>query len=408
VETLVCQADDPRRRLKPRFPRFCKNRSDPYEQHMSGRTNLAETNHVAPLISVVLPLFNERAVLRQLYHDVARSLHDYKHRIEVIFVNDGSSDGSAVILDELAERDPRVRVLHLSRNFGHQAAVQAGLAHARGDAVIVMDSDLQDDPQCLPEFIRQWQAGHDVVYAVRTKRKEGLAKRMLFFTFYRLLNAISNTPIPNDAGNFGLISRPVVDQLVQLGEYDRFYPGLRQWVGFKQVGVAVERNARHDGTPRVTMFGLFRLAKTAIFSFSSAPLALFYGIAAFSFFLFALVGVFAVFRWRIAEPVPSWTTMVMMSSAFGALNALGIAVLGEYVARIYDQVRGRPSFIVASQRNGAERKTQTDATDDTASHDLHCHEAPVADALSLQADALSLQADVSDAVTMVALSTESR
>jgi dolichol-phosphate mannosyltransferase len=271
-----------------------------------------------------------------------------------VFVNDGSTDNSAEVLEHLAAEDRRVRIVHFSRNFGHQAAVQAGLAHARGDAVVVMDSDLQDDPRAIPQFIAKWRQGWDVAYAVRIKRKEGRCKRFLFFAFYRLLNLAARNAIPNDAGNFSLLDRRVVDHVLRLGERDRFFPGLRRWVGFRQTGVAVERGARHDDHPRVSLWGLFRLAKTALFSFSRAPLAMFYVIAAG----LAIAGCgclgLAMFCAATVGAVPAWTWTVATGACFGALNALGFAVLGEYVVRIDEQVRGRPAFVVARTVNDGE------------------------------------------------------
>jgi dolichol-phosphate mannosyltransferase len=293
-------------------------------------------------------VYNEAQVLHQLYDAVTRSLGVLGCRLEVVFVNDGSTDGSEEIMDELAGRDARVQAVHFSRNFGHQAAVQAGLTHARGDAVIVMDSDLQDDPRCLVEFVRQWQAGYDVVYAIRQKRKEGAVKRALFFAFYRLLNLVSETPIPNDAGNFGLVDRQVATCIRELSEQDRYYSGLRSWVGFRQIGVPVERLPRHDDRPRVSLYGLCRLAKTAIFSFSSIPLLVFYAIGGLSFLVCGLFTAFSLYhKFATGLAIPGWTSTITIASFFGALNALGIAVLGEYVVRIYDQVRKRPKFLVA-------------------------------------------------------------
>ncbi len=179
-----------------------------------------------------------------------------------------------------------MRVLHLSRNFGHQAAVQAGLAHAEGDAVVVMDADMQDDPASIGRFLQKWREGYDVVYAVRVGRKESAAKRFLFFAFYRLLNLIVRVPMPADAGNFGLIDRRVADEIVRLLDRDRYYAGLRSWVGFRQVGIEVERGPRYDGRPRVSMLGLWRLAKSAIFSFSSFPLTFFYLVGSLSMLVF--------------------------------------------------------------------------------------------------------------------------
>src|SRR5262249_7153721 len=161
-------------------------------------------------------------------------------------------------------------------NFGHQAAVQAGLAHAGGDAVVVMDADMQDDPASIGRFLDRWREGYDVVYAVRTNRKESAIKRFLFFAFYRVLNLLVKVPMPADAGNFGLVDRRVACEIAALCDRDRYYAGLRNWVGFRQIGVEVERGSRYDAAPRVSLFDLFRLAKSAIFSFSTLPLTLFY------------------------------------------------------------------------------------------------------------------------------------
>jgi dolichol-phosphate mannosyltransferase len=270
----------------------------------------------------------------------------------LIFVNDGSTDGSAELLDRLAAGDRRIRVLHFSRNFGHQAALQAGLVHARGDAVVVMDSDMQDDPAAIATFLEHWQHGLDVVYAVRFGRKESVFKRMLFYAFYRVLNAISRTQMPMDAGNFGLLDRAVVDELVQINDRDRYFPGLRSWVGFRQLGVPIERAARHDDRARVSMAGLFRLAKTAIFSFSTVPLSMFYLIALVSILVCGSVATYALYyKLFTSLAVPGWASVTIVSSFFGAMNALGIGILGEYAVRIYDQVRARPSHIVARRVN---------------------------------------------------------
>jgi polyisoprenyl-phosphate glycosyltransferase len=303
-------------------------------------------------ISLVLPVFNEEAILRELCCQIIGSLSTIDSELELLFVDDGSTDGSAQLLDQLAQNDSRVRVLHLSRNFGHQAALQAGLTHATGDAVIVMDSDMQDAPSCLVDFVTKWQEGYDVVYAVREKRKEGVLKRVLFFAFYRLLRMVSTTDMPRDAGNFGLVDRTVLDSILRMGEYDRYYAGLRSWVGFRQVGITVERQARHDSHPRVSFVGLCSLAKTALFSFSSAPLGLFYVFAAVSFFVFSTSTSFTLYHKFVTHlATPGWTSSIMIASFFGALNAFGIGVLGEYVVRIYDQVRDRPKFIVSRDVN---------------------------------------------------------
>ncbi len=304
------------------------------------------------LVSLVLPVFNEAQVLERLTEALRQKMEDIGGSYEVIFVNDGSTDQTEAILEELADRHPEVAVVHLTRNFGHQAALHAGLSHASGDAIVVMDSDFQDDPGAISTFLDLWETGYDVIYAVRTKRKENAVKRGLFSAFYRVLNFIAETPIPKDAGNFGLIDRRVADDILKLSDTDRFFPGLRGWVGYRQLGVEVERLPRHDEQPRVSFWGLCRLAKTAIFSFSRVPLTLFYVIGLVSWLCCAGVISFALYKkWITYEAIPGWTSGLITASFFGAINSMGVAILGEYVVRIYDQVRARPQFLVDRTRN---------------------------------------------------------
>jgi len=298
-------------------------------------------------ISVVLPVYNEASVLSTLHRDLRGVMTELGVDYEIVFVDDGSTDGSPAILDRLAEADRRVRVVHFSRNFGHQPAVAAGLAHARGDAVVLMDSDLQDTPQAIPRFVHQWQAGSDVVYAVRTRRKESQWKRTMFATFHWLMSRVASADVPADAGNFGLIDRRVVREILAMGECDRYFPGLRSWVGFRQQGVEVERQARYDNCPRVSLRGLCRLAKTAVFSFSSFPLRVFQWIGVSAAMLFGGLAGFSLYCKLFTDyAIPGWTSQILVASFFGALNALGICILGEYIIRIYDQVRGRPLYVV--------------------------------------------------------------
>jgi polyisoprenyl-phosphate glycosyltransferase len=210
-----------------------------------------------------------------------------------------------------------------------------------------MDSDMQDAPEAIPRFLAEWREGYDVVYAVRTRRKENLWKRSLFAAFHRLMSAVATTPIPTEAGIFSLIDRRVARQIVALGESDRYFPGLRAWVGLRQKGIEVERNARYDDHPRVSLLGLMRLAKTAMFSFSSLPLAIFHVIGLVAAMVFVGLSGFSIFCKLFTDwAIPGWTSHMLTGSFFGALNALGISILGEYVIRIYDQVRGRPPYVV--------------------------------------------------------------
>jgi polyisoprenyl-phosphate glycosyltransferase len=323
------------------------------------------------LVSVVLPVYNEVEVLPTLLGRVRQALAALAVRSEIIFVDDGSIDGSGPLLDQLAGRCLEVRVIHFSRNFGHQAAVQAGLCHAEGNAVVLMDSDLQDSPEAISRLLDAWCEGYDVVYALRAKRKERAWKRLLFAAFHRTLAAVATTPIPPDAGNFSLIDARVVREIVALSERDRYLPGLRSWVGFRQTGVVVERLARYDDRPRVSLRGLWRLAKTAVFSFSSLPLTVFYliGYSALTIFL-GLAGYSLYCRLFTNLAIPGWTSYILSASFFGALNALGISMLGEYVLRIYDQVRARPLYLIDRTVNiattAANHRTETVQADDAS------------------------------------------
>jgi dolichol-phosphate mannosyltransferase len=299
-------------------------------------------------ISVVLPLLNEAAILHSLVGEIEQQLVIARVDYEIVLVNDGSTDESEVILNDLAESSSHITSLHLSRNFGHASAVSAGLDHASGEAVILMDCDGQDDPKAIPKLIALWQDGNDVVNVVRASRTESTFKRALFSGFYKLLSSVSSTPMVRDAGNFGLIDRIVVDQLSRLPERDRYYPGLRAWVGYRQTSIAVDRLARHDATPRVNLRGLISLAKTALFGFSRVPLHAFYWLAGFSALLSIGCILFAIFHKLFTGlAIPGWASVTSITAFFGAINAFGIAILGEYIARIYDQVRGRPPYLVS-------------------------------------------------------------
>ncbi len=339
------------------------------------------------LLSVVLPVLNEADALPELLDLVIKSLDECRVEYEIVFVDDGSSDDSPQVLDRLAENNRRVRVIHLSRNFGHQAAIQAGLVHTRGDAVVLMDSDLQDSPEVIGQFLDEWRAGHDVVYAIRTERKENRLKRFLFAAFHRLMATIGSVRIPADAGVFGLVDRRVVREIIAMGESDRYFPGLRGWVGFKQKGIKVEREPRYDGRPRVSMYGLCRLAKTAVFSFSTFPLAVFYMIGFLAAAVFLGLGGYSLFCRLFTDlAIPGWTSHILTGSFFGALNALGICILGEYVVRIYDQVRGRPLYLIDRTVNVDEKEnnTQDDLEADKPYTDLLEQAVHLLDACTIQ------------------------
>jgi dolichol-phosphate mannosyltransferase len=300
-----------------------------------------------PDLSVVVPLYNEQENIAELYRRLTASLDALWLDYELVFVNDGSSDSTASLIDALRRRDPRVVPLHLSRNFGHQPAISAGLAHARGQAVIVMDGDLQDPPEVLGRFLERWREGYEVVYAIRTARQEHVVKRAGYFLFYRLLRAFSDLDIPLDSGDFCLIDRKVVDVLNHLPERMRFVRGLRTFVGFRQTGVTYPRAAREAGKPKYTFRALVRLAVDGLISFSSAPLNLvtYLGFASAGVAVLLLIWVLADACVHHTAP-QGWASTMVVVLFMSAIQLLGLGILGEYVRRIFLEVKGRPTYIL--------------------------------------------------------------
>jgi polyisoprenyl-phosphate glycosyltransferase len=315
------------------------------------------------LLSIVLPAHNEQEVLPQTHArltSIAPTLREWGLDYELIFVNDGSSDGTASILDRMAADDSHVRAVHLTRNFGHQPAISAGLTLARGSVVAVMDCDLQDPPEVLPQFLAKWREGFQVVYAIRRKRKEWFGKRCCYWLYYRLLSAIAELKIPLDSGDFCVMDRSAVDLLNSLPERQRFVRGLRTWVGLKQIGVEYERSARGAGTPSYTFGALRRLATDGLVSFSSVPLRLVTRLGVFSVIL-ALVLVTWVIAAKIFDiqnaPPPGWASTACLILLMSAVQMISLGIIGEYLARIFIEVKGRPTFLIASVVEGKQRRT---------------------------------------------------
>jgi len=306
---------------------------------------------MTPTISVVLPVYNERenldALMARLVPVIERAADG---SFEILFVDDGSRDGSSEFLDSLHSRDARVKVIHFSRNFGHQAALQAGLDEATGKAVILMDADLQDPPEVITQFVENWQLGYDVVYAIRKRRKEGFLKRAAYSLFYRTLKAIAEIDLPLDVGDFCLIDRSVVQVLASLPERNRFLRGLRSWVGFNQTGIEYERHSRHSGIPKYTLRKLISLAFSGYIGFSAMPLR----AAAWLGILSASAG-FATALWTIVSKItgfPSpwgWASIMAVILFVGGVQLIVLGVIGEYLGRVYDEVRQRPLYIARSR-----------------------------------------------------------
>jgi dolichol-phosphate mannosyltransferase len=267
---------------------------------------------------------------------------------EILFVNDGSTDGSGGALLDFHQADLRVKVIELSRNFGHQMALSAGIDHASGDAVILMDGDLQDPPEMIPRLVEKWAQGFDVVYAVRIKRKEGFLKRMTFSAFYRLLQALSTTQMPLDAGIFSLMDRKVVDVLKAMPERNRYLTGLRAWTGFRHAGIPCERGERFAGQPRQTLSRLLKLALDGIFSFSYLPLRAATVIGVAVSLLAFLTGLYALYaKLFTTKAISGWASMLVATTLLGGLILLMLGLIGEYLARIYDEVKARPAYVIA-------------------------------------------------------------
>jgi dolichol-phosphate mannosyltransferase len=305
-----------------------------------------------PDLSVVVPLFNEEANVAELERRLTAVLTGLALRWEVLLVNDGSLDGTHALLDALCARDSRYKALHLTRNFGHQAAVSAGLDHAEGETVAVLDADLQDPPELLGAMRARWAEGHHVVYGVRRKRKEAWLKRASYWLYYRVLRMSSSLAIPLDAGDFSLMDRRVVLALRALPERNRFVRGIRHWVGFRQVGLEYERDARHAGEVKYTLRKLVRLALDGLIAFSDAPLrlAIYLGML-FALSSFVLAVGFVVIKLTLDVEPRGWTSTVILMLFIGGVQLLTLGIIGEYISRIYDEVKRRPVYLVAQRVN---------------------------------------------------------
>ncbi len=305
--------------------------------------------------SLVIPVLNEANIVPVLYDRVSAALDACGEAYEVIVVDDGSTDETPELITAIHQRDERWKLIRLSRNFGHQLAVSAGLQHSSGDAVAIIDGDLQDPPEVLSRLFAKWNEGYEVVYAVRRKRKEGIFKRAAYKTFYRLLSRLASVEIPLDAGDFCVMDRAVVDVLRAMPERTRFVRGLRSWAGFRQIGVEYERDARHSGEPKYTLRKLVSLATNGIISLSSRPLRIASWMGVTLCAASALLVVALLAWWLSGQRIfgihPSnsvgWTSIMSILLFLSGLQMLMIGIVGEYLARVFDEVKQRPAWIVA-------------------------------------------------------------
>lgn len=323
-----------------------------------------ETQPQRPTLSLVVPMFNEEETIPSFYARATKALEGAGEPYEIIFVDDGSRDGSFLALRALAEKDRRVRVLRFSRNFGHQTAVTAGMKYATGRAVAVIDGDLQDPPEFVPEMMKRWREGFEVVYAVRRNRKENAFKRAAYLSFYRLLRSLAYVDMPLDAGDFAIMDRRVVDELNRMPERNRFVRGIRAWVGFRQTGLEYDRDPRFAGESKYPLSKLFKLAYDGVISYSFVPLRLATRLGfAISGVAFLLILYFlGLYLFVGPELLTGWTSTIVVILFLGGVQLISLGILGEYVGRIFDEVKSRPLFIV-SEAIGFETSPPSTATE---------------------------------------------
>ena len=304
------------------------------------------------MISIVVPVYNSSQFIHLLIQEIEKERIKNNWELELILVEDGSKDNSFETIKDLSKNYNYIKIIKLARNFGHQIAVKTGLAHVSGDYIAIIDDDLQDPPSLLASFFKHLDQGVDVAYGVRKKRKESFIKRISYLSFYRLLQKLSSIDIPLDTGDFCVMKRKVVEQMLLLQEKNPFLRGIRAWVGFKQIGVEYERNSRVAGDSGYNLKKLFKIAFDGIFAFSNLPLKListsgFIGLLlAISYSLRVL---YAYFKYNI--DVKGFTSLVILISFFSSLILICLGIIGEYIARIYDEVRNRPYSVIETKIN---------------------------------------------------------
>ena len=304
------------------------------------------------MISVIIPVFNEENNVDNVIAETNSVFKKIGKKYEIIFVDDGSTDNTSRILLDKAGNNECIKVIVFSRNFGQQAAYTAGMRTAMGETLVLMDGDLQDPPELIPEFLLKIEAGYDVVYAVRKSRQESIFKRISYFIFYRLLRIIVPFPLPIDSGDFGAVTRRVADQMNEMPEKNRYLRGMRSYVGFNQVAVPYNRKIRSAGKPKYGLFKLPGLASDGIFGFSLVPLRL-ASLLGFIISTLAIMYGLHVIIWRITgnDDLPGWATLATALSFLGGLQLLFMGIIGEYIGRIFAQVTSRPEYIIKDRAN---------------------------------------------------------
>lgn len=312
-------------------------------------TNTIKRSH--PLLSVVAPIYNEEKVIAAFYQRISEVLKGMKIDYELIFVNDGSKDGSEMLLVQLAAQDKFVKIVNFSRNFGHQVAVSAGLQYAGGDAVVIIDSDLQDPPEVIPQLYQSWLEGNEVINAKRRSRQDNFVKKLTAKMFYRFLNMFLSSPIPEDVGDFRLLDHRAVAVLNQLHEKDRYLRGLTSWIGFRQTFVMYDRDKRLAGKTHYPFKKMLKLATDAVFSFSSFPLKIANIAAGLCLLIGLIIVCYVLYSVMYLETVPGWASEIIALVLFSTIQLFVLGIVSEYIGRIYSQVQNRPLYIVSSTIN---------------------------------------------------------
>lgn len=306
-------------------------------------------------ISVVIPMYYEEDVVDECYNRMIKVLKaQKKYRYEIIFVNDGSKDGTLDILEKIAQKDKNVKVLSFSRNFGHQCAVTAGLKYVTGDVVVIIDADLQDPPELIVDMLKLWEQGNEVIYGKRKIRKgESHFKLFTAKMFYKTLNALSDVEIPKDTGDFRLVDRKVIDTINSLPEHNKFLRGLFGWVGYKQIPYEYERKERFAGRTKYPLKKMLKLAADGIIGFSTKPLKIVMGIGFIAIIISFLVLIYSLTYFVIGGPnlTVGWTSLIVCITFFSGTQLLALGIISEYIARIYDESKGRPQYIIDKQIN---------------------------------------------------------
>lgn len=303
-----------------------------------------------PKYSFIVPVYNEEDTLGEMYRRVSAVMDQMDGPVELILINDGSRDRSLELMRQLHEQDSRVCYLSFARNFGHQTAVTAGLNFVRGQVIVILDADLQDPPELIPELVEQWRQGYEVVYAQRTQRRqESWFKRFTAYAFYRLLKRLADVDIPTDTGDFCLMDRKVVDILNSMPERNRYIRGLRSWIGFRQTAIRFQRDPRFAGEVKYTFSKSLALAINGLVSFSKVPLRISTYVGLFSALIAGLM-IILVLYWRFSQPASPLTGYATIAAAIfflGAVQLFSIGILGEYIGRIYEEVKNRPLYTLA-------------------------------------------------------------